>query len=316
MSHLGLLSIVLCSVFLLYACYSDLKTRSVPNELWLLLIAGGIPLNLYNIIVSDLHSLTYFIVTSVSNSWASRFSLFLQPKNILHLISFITNFPTLSFPISLGVPTSIVNLFVTGMPFFTYFIFSLFVTWIFTYLLFVLNLFGGADAKGLISIALILPRHPLNAYPIFDPFPFAITTLFNGAIASAVILPFVFLIMFVYNLVYLRPEEVKKNLGLVLIGYKTRIDTLAKVNYRLLRLLHSFEEEGGGTLKRKFVVGGLEIDEERIEQLTRYHEEGKIGEYVWVTPGLPYMLFITTGFFIALFYGNLIFELIGLFLSL
>jgi preflagellin peptidase FlaK len=75
-------------------------------------------------------------------------------------------------------------------------------------------------------------------------------------------------------------------------------------------LLHSYESEEGagkeGTVKRKFVLGGAEIDDTIIERLKNYRTQGKINEDVWVTPGLPYMLFITAGFFIALFYGNLI----------
>ena len=255
MSHLGLLSIVLCSVFLLYACYSDLKTRSVPNELWLLLILLGLPLAGYQVV-----------------------------RN--------------------------------GIPYLAHYLLALLTTALLAYLFFRLHLFGGADAKGLIAIAVLFPTHPLNAQVLLDPFPFAITTLFNGAIASAVILPLVFLSLFVYNRVYSGPAEIEKVRGLAFIGYRIPINTLPRVNCSRIRLLHSFEDEEAGGITRRFIVGGLEIDEERIEQLNRYHEEGKIGEYVWVTPGLPYMLFITAGFFIALFYGNLIFELMGLFLPL
>ncbi len=254
MSLLGLLSIALCSVCLLYACYSDLKTRSVPNELWLLMVLLGLPLAGYQVV-----------------------------RN--------------------------------GIPYLAHYLLALLGTALLAYLFFRLHLFGGADAKGLIAIAVLFPTHPLDSRVLLDPFPFAITTLFNGAIVSAVILPLVFLSLFVYNRVYFKPVEVHKDRWLVFIGYRLPITALPKVNYRLLKLLHSFEEDGE-RVTRKLIVGSLEIDEERIEELIRYHEEGKIGEYVWVTPGLPYMLFITAGFFIALFYGNLIFELMGLLLAL
>jgi len=65
-------------------------------------------------------------------------------------------------------------------------------------------------------------------------------------------------------------------------------------------------EGGRGEVKRKFVFGGVEIDKEEVERLKNYHAQGKIGEDVWVTPELPFMLFITSGFVISLFYGNLI----------
>lgn len=250
MNHLGLLSIVLCSVCLLYACYSDLKTRSVPNELWLLLILLGLPLAGYQVLRHDLLFLVHYLL-------------------------------------------------------------ALLVTALLAYLFFRLHLFGGADAKSLIAIAVLFPRHPLNARVLLDPFPFALSTLFNGAIASAVILPLVFLSLFVYNRAYFGPEEIKTERGLAFIGYRIPFNRLPEANSNRIRLLHSYDDDGAGGVTRRCVVGGLEIEEDLVEQLTRYHEAGKIGEYVWVTPGLPYMLFITAGFFIALFYGNLIFALVG-----
>jgi preflagellin peptidase FlaK len=38
-------------------------------------------------------------------------------------------------------------------------------------------------------------------------------------------------------------------------------------------------------------------------------EKGLIKDDVWVTPGLPFMIPITLGFFVAAFYGDLITEL-------
>jgi preflagellin peptidase FlaK len=216
----------------------------------------------------------------------------------------------------LGLPLAGYQVVRNGIPYLAHYLLALLGTALLAYLFFRLHLFGGADAKGLIAIAVLFPTHPLGARVVLDPFPFAITTLFNGAIVSAVVLPLVFFSLFVYNRVYGNPEEITKDRGLAFIGYQLPISTLPSVNCSRIRLLHSFEDEGADGITRRFILGGLEIDEERIEALTRYHEEGKIGEYVWVTPGLPYMLFITAGFFIALFYGNLIFELMGLFLAL
>jgi preflagellin peptidase FlaK len=246
MIPIDIISVGVCSLILLYACYSDLKTRSVANEVWLIMIAVGIPLAIY-------------------------------------------------------------NFHVQGIPFLIRFVISLAVTFALSYLFFYMNLFGGADAKSLISIAVILPVNPLlSTASVFDPLPFAVTTLFNGAIISLIVPPSLFL----YNLLHLRSAGLQKDLGLTFIGYKMRIDALAKSKHKFLRLLHSYESEEGageeGTVKIKFSFGGAEIDDTIIERLKNYRTQGKINEDVWVTPGLPYMLFITAGFFIALFYGNLI----------
>jgi preflagellin peptidase FlaK len=125
--------------------------------------------------------------------------------------------------------------------------------------------------------------------------------------------------MFLYNAVKLRPSELRAHLGLAFVGYKRRIDTLASAKRTFQRLLHSYEleeETRGETVRRALVFGGLEIDDDAINELKTYHEQGKIGDAVWVTPGLPYMLFITSGFFFAFIAGNLPFRIILALLSL
>jgi preflagellin peptidase FlaK len=249
MIQAGIFSVVVGSLILLYACYSDLKSRSVANEVWLLLIAVGIPIAIY-------------------------------------------------------------NFYLSGIPFLIRFGFSLLFTFLLAYLFFYLGLFGGADAKALIGIAILIPMNPFSSSLLYDPFPFAITTLFNGAIISGFLLVILLPSMFFLNLSNLDSKEFRENRGLALIGYKMHIEALTKPKYKiLLRLLHSYDEGGDaddGMIKRNFIIGGIEIDEEVLEQLKKYHAQGKIGEEVWVTPGLPYMFFITAGFFIAIFYGNLI----------
>jgi len=69
------------------------------------------------------------------------------------------------------------------------------------------------------------------------------------------------------------------------------------------------EDEGEGEgekVVKRFSFGGVEIDEETVKRLKEYAAEGKIEDEVWVTPELPFMLFITAGFFISVVCGNLI----------
>ena len=102
--------------------------------------------------------------------------------------------------IGVAIPLAIYNFSVQGIPFLIRFGLSLAVTFALSYLFFYLNLFGGADAKGLISIAVLIPVNPLGTALIFDPLPFAVVTLFNGAIVSLIVPPSLFL----YNVVRLR----------------------------------------------------------------------------------------------------------------
>jgi|GEM_PF-3239071 len=78
---------------------------------------------------------------------------------------------------------------------------SILFTFTLSYLFFRLRLFGGADAKCLICLSILIPEQPLAQYP----FPFALTTLLNAALFSLVT-P---ISLFVYNLLKLSPNELR-----------------------------------------------------------------------------------------------------------
>ena len=246
--------VVFCFSCLIYASWMDIKSRSVTNGLWLLMIAVGVPFASY-------------------------------------------------------------NLFIHRIPFLIPLTFSLLFTFALSYLFFRLNLFGGADAKSLICISLLIPAHPdihffSHHFPLssflntgFIPFPFAISTLLNATILSLTV-P---LTLFFYNLSILRHKELRKNHGYLFIGYQLHVDALSEVKHT--RLVHWYEEKAGN-IERKFLFGGVEIDNEVIEKLKSYATDGRIDEEVWVTPDLPFMLFITAGFVISILYGNFLFLFI------
>jgi preflagellin peptidase FlaK len=231
--------VTVCILILLYACYLDIKERSVTNLLWIIMIAVGISFAFYNIIIS-------------------------------------------------------------GIPFLIAFIYSLAFTSALAYTFFKLNFFGGADAKSLIAISVLIPTSAIS-----DPFPFAITTLFNAAIISLTV-P---ILLFMYNMLHVSGKRV--DFVTSFVGYKVPIADLE--NKRNLRLVHLYNEEEG-EVKKKHIFGGVEIDEEIIEELKGYQEQGKIEGEILVTPELPFMLFITAGFFISLLYGNLIFHVMSYFI--
>jgi len=227
--------------------------------------------------------------------------------------------------IAVGIPIATYNIFIYGTSFLIRFIFFLLFTFALSYLLFRLHLFGGADAKCLIAISVLIPLQPgftflsyhfpinFNLSLMLAPLPFAITTLFNAAILSLIVPPSIFF----YNFLNLSREELRENLGSAFIGYKLRIDVLTGAKQKHIRLLHSYsyeegeEEEGGKSgLKKRIVLGGVEIDTEVVERLKNYHAQGKLGEELWVTFELPFMLFITAGFFVSIFYGNLILNIL------
>jgi len=246
--------VVFCFSCLIYASWTDIKSRSVTNWLWLLMIVVGIPLATYDILI--------------------------------YRIPFL-------------IPLT----------------FSLLFTFALSYLCFRLNLFGGADAKSLICISLLIPTHPCfrffsHHFPIslsvnneLVLFPFAISTLLNATILTLIVL----LALFCYNLLILRLDELRKNVGLLFIGYKLPIDKLTDVKHT--RLIHLYEEKEG-RLEKKFIFGGMEIDRGIIEKLKKYAAVGELDKEVWVTPDLPFILFITAGFLISVLYGNFLFVFV------
>jgi len=90
------------------------------------------------------------------------------------------------------------------------------------------------------------------------------------------------------------------------IGYKTKISELSQKRH--IKLIEGFEFTNN-EFKFYFKRGGVELDEEVINELKNALEKDLIKDDVWVTPGLPFMIPITLGFFVSAFYGDLITEL-------
>jgi prepilin signal peptidase PulO-like enzyme (type II secretory pathway) len=72
------------------------------------------------------------------------------------------------------------------------------------------------------------------------------------------------------------------------------------------------EENGENPFKRKLVV--VPRDEGRneiVERLSNAVDAGKIDAYVWATPGLPMLIFLTIGLIITLLFGDIVWLLVS-----
>jgi preflagellin peptidase FlaK len=243
---LEILKILLCTPFLLYACYSDIKKRSVTNNVWLIMLAGSI----------------FFIA-----------------------------YGSLKYGIYYLIP-----LFISAG-----FIFIL------AYIPYQIGAIGGADAKSLIVLSIIFPAYPAfqafgYALPLNKPLYdiFALSVLGNSALLMIVV-P---IGLVAYNIAKMGWRV--DNPMYIFMGYKTKISKLAGKHIRLVQAF----EVADGRIKSRFKWGGVEINEEKIKELKALSEKGLIKDEVWVTPGLPFMISITMGFFMAAFYGDLMFVLI------
>jgi preflagellin peptidase FlaK len=205
-----------------------------------------------------------------------------------------------------GSPFILYDIYMGGLAYLPRLLISAGLIFVFVYIIFQLGTFGGADAKSLIVLSIILPTYPkfdvlgvnfpLNK-PLIDLFAFGI---FGNAVLLTIIVP---VGLAIYNLAKMGLRIDKP--AYIFIGYKAKIKELAG---RHIKLIEDFEEIDG-TVKQHFKRGGVEINGKIISELQALSEKGLIKDEVWVTPGLPFMISITLGFFVAVFYGDLIFEL-------
>jgi preflagellin peptidase FlaK len=183
--------------------------------------------------------------------------------------------------------------------------------------------FGGADAKALMCIALALPVYPGYLLPqpigLFSPlFPL---TIFTNSVLLGALSVFYALIR---NLIWktrnkgnlfngLETESFGHKILALISGYKVN---LSKLKAGHLYPLEDVEVSDDGEAKRKLMV--FPKDEEKEEIISRIIEnkkEKRLEDGVWVTPGLPLLIFITAGLMVALAYGDIIWILLGTLLN-
>ncbi len=148
------------------------------------------------------------------------------------------------------------------------------------------GMFGGADALGLMVLSALAP-HATFSNGIITPF----STLTNAAILSTAPL----FANIIRNLVAIsqhnnifegfKETRLKKVIAMF-VGYKARNP----------RYSFSIEKTEGNDKKLDFALHHAENAEFCTTSNT------------WVTPGIPYMLYIAAGFVVQLFFGDIIFN--------
>jgi len=186
-----------------------------------------------------------------------------------------------------------------GMSFLIPFIFSATITTAASYVFFRLWLFGAADAKALMCIAVLFPIQPSFTilsyhFPLIDAsvplvFPFALIVLLNATVLALAVPIF----LFFRNLHGLGLKELMRNGAMCFVAYRVNIDGLR--SDRFTRLTHTYEEIDS-RLTRRYSWGGIPLNSDTVQRLKAYHREEKVAAEVWVTPELPFILFIAVGF--------------------
>ena len=186
--------------------------------------------------------------------------------------------------------------------------------------LFYAGAFGGADAKALICLSLALPTYPVYFLQPFFSYvvPLLPITIFCNAVLLAALSVF-----YAITRNYLWKDRTGKRLFegfekeskwrkvlTILCGYKVEAAKLEKGGYFYpLEDVHVGET---GEIERKLIV--MPKDEKReevIERILNAARRGKLPKEVWVTPGLPFLIFITAGFIVALIFGDIVWVILS-----
>lgn len=162
------------------------------------------------------------------------------------------------------------------------------------YFLFQLRLiFGGADAKALMALAILVPLSPIiNSIPLWKnsimPAPWII---FSNSVVLFLFIP---LSLLVFNIVKRNPE-----FPYCLLGYKMSV---SKAKEKFVWPLEKIKDG-----KRKFMYMPKDFDTEK-----ELEEFEKIGiKEIWVTPKIPFMIPLLAGFIASFILGDILFHLIS-----
>ena len=178
--------------------------------------------------------------------------------------------------------------------------------------------FGGADAKALICISLALPSYPthlLQPYGFLSPL-FSITVFTNAVLLAALSVFYAIL----RNMVWksrtkrglfegLEEESIGRKILTLICGYKVKITQLEKVEH-LYPLEDVYVTETGEKRRRLLVFPKDEERKDTVERILNATNEGKLENEVWITPGLPMLIFITAGLIVALISGDIVWVIL------
>ena len=161
---------------------------------------------------------------------------------------------------------------------------------------------GGADAKCLMALTLLVPTYPnASPFPVFtaDPrvqpafqalFPFSFVVLVDAAVLQLVV-P---LALFLYNLA-------RGDVGIqAFLGYRAPLDPFPKH----VRLMERITDRG-----EHVVVLRPKRDLDPGPEILKLRAAGV--RQAWVTPWIPFMVPLLGGFLLAFFAGNLLVAVLG-----
>jgi archaeal preflagellin peptidase FlaK len=294
MEWLDLTRILAAIAILVAASYSDWKTRLASDIYWLLMGCVGLAFIVYQIVATGADPLFLLFLVPLGVVF---FDIFWDRKGILE--DGINPIPLLLYLVAVACLVYLALTFWEDMLFWQ--LLDILIMFGLLFLLYQIDVIkGGADAKALIALSLMFPVYPIvGGFPLIPIpndlsmllFPFSLLILFNAAILSLII-P---LGLLLYNLVH---RDIK--FPAMLLGYRTDIDQAKK------KFVWPMERVENNMLKFVYFPKEDEENEKILQNLAAFGARN-----IWVTPKIPFLLFITAGLVMSAIVGNPIMAFLG-----
>jgi len=189
-------------------------------------------------------------------------------------------------------------------------------TIIVAFLLFQFGAMGGADSKALMCLALALPVAPAFLSPLWQApltfYPFPIAILVNSFLLSLSIL----FILVGKNLLSrssaskglfqgFEKESMLRKVLVLLTSYKTSFNVLQSSSY--LIPAEQVTVVGSQPVRQLHLVSSVGEEREKlVAGLEQYRDQGLFSDGVWVSPGLPHLVFMTASLIVTVVVGDLL----------
>ncbi|MEM0160402.1 MAG: A24 family peptidase C-terminal domain-containing protein [Thermoplasmata archaeon] len=278
---ISVIRFIIGAIILLIAAYQDYKSRLVSSILWVLMAIAGISILSYQLIfVFDNSFALYFIPVILLLFFEWYVELSKNVRILINGIGFVLSIMLLSLSFNLS----------------TFSVFLIILIILVAKLFYIKKILKGkADAKALMSIAILVPYYPalftIYSLPSINrniaqvTFPFAIEVLMNAAVTAVLYV----LYLFFFNVS-------KRDIGFpeMFLGYKLKIGDFKKKHVWLLERI-----DDGGThylsLTPDESAENSELEKFRVRNI----------EKVWVQPQIPFVVFMLIGFILAFLFDDL-----------